>query len=242
MDRERSTRRSSGQDGVPRGLTDDLDKAHVPESHGAPGGYRASPKGYRGSHCYVGCVDHPPGLSILEDFVTAADADALMKHVDDAPWRTDLLRRVQHYGYRYDYRARTIDRSMYLGSLPEWTDPLMEKFRSAAIFPEQPDQLIVNEYTPGQGITPHVDCVPCFGPVIVSLSLGSACSMDLSRAETAINVRLPVRSLLVLSGEARFHWKHGIRGRQSDTYNGVRYPRGRRVSFTFRKVRKEHSA
>jgi len=27
---------------------------------------------------------------------------------------------VQHYGYRYDYKARTIDHSMRLGELPQW--------------------------------------------------------------------------------------------------------------------------
>jgi alkylated DNA repair dioxygenase AlkB len=181
-------------------------------------------------------VKHPVGLALLEDFVSTVEADAFLKSVDDAPWRTDLLRRVQHYGYRYDYRARTIDRSMYLGPLPEWTAPFMEKIQSTALFSELPDQLIVNEYLPGQGITPHVDCVPCFGPVVVSLSLGSTCSMELSRAGSSIDILLPLRSLLVLSGEARFHWKHGIRARRSDTYNGVRHPRGRRVSFTFRKI------
>jgi alkylated DNA repair dioxygenase AlkB len=189
----------------------------------------------------MGSIEGPAGLALLENFITVSEENFLLKQVDDAAWRADLLRRVQHYGYRYDYRARTIDRSMYLGELPEWTSQLMEKFRSIALFPEPPDQLIVNEYLPGQGIAPHVDCVPCFGPVIVSLSLGSSCSMQLTREETAIDIWLPTRSLLVMTHEARLQWKHGIRARRSDTYAGIRRSRSRRVSFTFRKIREPDS-
>jgi alkylated DNA repair dioxygenase AlkB len=39
---------------------------------------------------------------------------------------------------------------------------------------EVTNQTIVNEYRPGQGIAAHVDCVPCFGATILSLSLGSS--------------------------------------------------------------------
>ena len=35
------------------------------------------------------------------------------------------------------------------------------------------DQLIVNEYQPGQGISPHIDNQTLFGDVVVSVSLSS---------------------------------------------------------------------
>jgi alkylated DNA repair dioxygenase AlkB len=101
-----------------------------------------------------------------------------------------------------------------------------------------PDQVIVNEYLPGQGIARHVDCVPCFGPVVLSLSLGSACVMDLHAPETLerISLPLPRRSLLVLAGPARSAWSHSITARKADVIDGVRTPRARRVSLTFRTV------
>ena len=40
----------------------------------------------------------------------------------------------------------------------------------------------VNEYLPGQGIAQHVDCVPCFGGTVASLSLLSPCTMRLEPA------------------------------------------------------------
>ncbi len=181
----------------------------------------------------------PAGLSYLDDYVSAGEASALLSCVDAEPWMSDLRRRVQHYGYRYDYRARSIDRSMYLGPLPAWSRFVVQRLCAEAIFDAVPDQLIVNEYEPGQGITPHVDCIPCFGPVVASLSLGSACQMDLSRDAVSDSIALRLRpcSLLILSGEARTEWRHGIRSRRSDTYQGTRVPRGRRVSLTFRTVR-----
>ena len=39
------------------------------------------------------------------------------------------------------------------------------------------EQAIVNEYEPGQGIAPHIDR-DCFGPVVATVSLGSAVNMD----------------------------------------------------------------
>jgi alkylated DNA repair dioxygenase AlkB len=44
------------------------------------------------------------------------------------------------------------------------------------------------------------------------------------------------RSLVVLSGEARYDWRHAIPGRKSDTQEGRMVPRGRRLSLTFRNV------
>lgn len=39
------------------------------------------------------------------------------------------------------------------------------------------NQLIINEYNPGQGINPHIDNPILFSSPIVSLSLGSDCIM-----------------------------------------------------------------
>lgn len=47
---------------------------------------------------------------------------------------------------------------------------------------------------------------------------------------------LPARSLLVIAGEARYRWAHGITPRKFDKIQGALLPRQRRVSFTFRHV------
>jgi alkylated DNA repair dioxygenase AlkB len=179
-----------------------------------------------------------PGLKYLAEYVPGPAEVALLAAVDAEPWRDDLKRRVQHYGYRYDYTARTVDPSMYLGPLPVWAQPLVTRLVADGHMPAPPDQLIVNEYEPGQGISAHVDCVPCFGPVVCSITLGSQCVMELSSVEGGAveELLLDRGSLLVLAGDARYKWRHGIRGRKTDTLGERVLVRGRRVSLTFRTV------
>ncbi|MBF9222492.1 alpha-ketoglutarate-dependent dioxygenase AlkB [Hymenobacter ruricola] len=182
-----------------------------------------------------------PGLQYLSDYVDSRLQARLLTCIDESPWQDDLKRRVQHYGYRYDYKSRRVDRSQYLGPLPSWCEYYAQQFYAAGYFTDAPpDQVIVNEYEPGQGIAPHIDCTPCFDDTVVSISLGSACIMNLSRADdstqTFDQVLMP-GSTLILQGEARFKWRHGIRPVKADIIKGQRVARQRRVSLTFRKVR-----
>ena len=151
-------------------------------------------------------------------------------------WLTDLKRRVQHFGYKYDYKARNILPDSYLGELPHWLGDLQERLFTDGIFRQKPDQAIINEYLPGQGISAHIDCVPCFDDVVASLSLGSDVIMGLFLGEQKHDVFLEKRSLIVLSGEARYKWKHAIPARKSDIVEGIKLERQRRISVTFRKV------
>ncbi|MFM7077593.1 MAG: alpha-ketoglutarate-dependent dioxygenase AlkB [Planctomycetaceae bacterium] len=178
------------------------------------------------------------GLTYVSGYVSGSHEAPLLAAVDGEPWRGDLKRRVQHYGYRYDYTARTVDPSMYLGPLPAWAQPLASRLHADGHMPAAPDQLIVNGYEPGQGINAHVDCVPCFGPVVCSVTLGSQCVMELSPVEggEAQPLLLERGSLLVLAGDARYAWRHGIPGRTHDIVGAQELARGRRVSLTFRTV------
>jgi alkylated DNA repair dioxygenase AlkB len=186
-----------------------------------------------------------PGLQYLPDYLPADEQAAVLAFVDAAPWSGALSRRTQHYGWRYDYQARRVDESLYLGPLPDWAQTLADQFVTDGFVLSPPDQMIVGEYLPGQGIAPHVDCRPCFGPVIFSLSLGSACIMQFESEDTGEKqeLRLEPGSLLVLSGEARERWRHSIPARKSDPLpDGTRSPRERRVSLTFRTVVREYAA
>lgn len=180
----------------------------------------------------------PAGAAYLPDYIDAPTETALECHVDASNWLGDLKRRVQHYGYRYDYKARRVTGESYIGPLPFWLLDLADRLVRDGIFSKTPDQVIVNEYLPGQGIAPHVDCEPCFGDIVASLSLGSTCLMEFrdTQSDEILVHTLEPRSLLILGGEARFDWKHGIPPRKSDIVGAVRTPRTRRLSLTFRTV------
>lgn len=162
-----------------------------------------------------------------------------MAEIDAALWRSDLKRRVQHYGYLYDYRARMARKEDHLGPLPEWLDPILDRLCADGRFVQRPDQVIVNEYLPGQGISAHVDCEPCFGDHIASISLLGGCAMDFVQLGGAQRCALYLDpcSLVVLQGAARCLWTHAIPARKSDPVSGATIRRTRRVSLTFRTMR-----
>ncbi|TCC99701.1 alpha-ketoglutarate-dependent dioxygenase AlkB [Pedobacter hiemivivus] len=177
-------------------------------------------------------------MTYHKDFITKEEESKLIDQILSEEWLGDLKRRVQHYGWKYDYKARSLDYSMYLGSLPQWISVFSKRLVEHGMMTEEPDQVIINEYKPGQGIANHVDCEPCFGDTIISLSLSSACTMNfinLSSQEKKEVVLLP-RSVVVIKGDARYHWSHGIPARLADQIDGTRINRKLRISMTFRKV------
>ncbi|MBO3761938.1 alpha-ketoglutarate-dependent dioxygenase AlkB [Ciceribacter sp. L1K22] len=180
----------------------------------------------------------PLGAAYLPGFLSSQDEAALVTNLDALPWSEELKRRVQHFGYRYDYRARMVTPDVRLGDLPDWLLVLGERLRAAGCLAAMPDQVIANEYRPGQGISAHVDCVPCFGEIIVSVSLLSPCVMIFRKKADGDrrSILLEPRSALVMSGEARYDWTHEIPARRSDTIGGAPLARTRRISLTLRTV------
>lgn len=178
----------------------------------------------------------PPGATYLPGFIGTDEEEALVRALDAGEWSCELKRRVQHFGYRYDYRARMVLPNAYIGDLPDWAVPLCRRLQTAGHFRAMPDQMIANEYLPGQGISAHVDCVPCFSDRIASLSLLSPCEMVFRNRKqgSRLSAILQPRSLLILSGDARYEWTHEIPARKSDVVDGKKALRGRRISLTFR--------
>ncbi|WP_406826410.1 alpha-ketoglutarate-dependent dioxygenase AlkB [Pedobacter sp. KACC 23697] len=178
------------------------------------------------------------GLTYYPDFISEDDENELLAMINAEEWLVELKRRVQHYGWKYNYRERSIDKSMCLGPLPHWVKKIAISLKECGIADEIPDQVIVNEYRPGQGISNHIDCEPCFADTIISISLSSTSIMNFINLESKLKIDaiLEARSAICLKGDARYKWSHGIPGRLADDIFGVRINRGLRISMTFRKV------
>ncbi|HHK74690.1 MAG TPA: alpha-ketoglutarate-dependent dioxygenase AlkB [Rhizobiales bacterium] len=188
--------------------------------------------------CFV-IPDRPiPGLGYYPECITRKAEQDLLRLIDEHPWMNDLRRRVQHYGYRYDYTLREVPTASYLGEVPSWLAGLARTLHAQGFYPQEPDQIIINEYLPGQGIAPHIDRTTCFGGTIAVLSLCAPITMEFTCERTGEkwSQRLEPRSLAIMQGDARYKWRHGIRPRKSDLVDGVKVPRSRRISVTFRKV------
>jgi len=177
------------------------------------------------------------GLLYIPNYITADRHDHLVGAIDAQPWRLDLARRTQQYGYLYEHKAKTADLSARLGDLPGWLQSLAQQLQCDGIVPELPDQAIINEYKPRQGIGLHIDSENHWEEVVTSLSLCSAAVMDLTREDVVVPVLLEPRSLMVLRGQARHEWKHGMARRNQDVIEGVTLPRARRLSITMRQAK-----
>ncbi|XP_021526484.2 alkylated DNA repair protein alkB homolog 8 [Aotus nancymaae] len=204
----------------------------------------------------------PPGLMVVEEIISSEDEKMLLESVD---WTEDTddqnsqkslkHRRVKHFGYEFYYENNNVDKDKPLSrGLPDICDGFLEKWLREGYIKHKPDQMTINQYEPGHGIPAHIDTHSAFEDEIVSLSLGSEIVMDFKHPDgITVPVMLPRRSLLVMTGESRYLWTHGITCRKFDTVQAsgsqksgiitndvgdlTLSKRGLRTSFTFRKVR-----
>lgn len=174
------------------------------------------------------------GLQYLPEYLDRETHDRLLTAVDLQPWQTSNKHGVQVYGYHYDHGRRAAYR---IGELPAWAAELAVRLWRDGLLPSVPNQLVANDYRPGEGIFAHVDQA-VFGDTIVSVSLGSTCVMQFSNseAERTEELLLEPQSALILSGDARWAWKHEIPARTVDRWQDHDRPRSRRVSLTFRVI------
>ncbi|GAB4857963.1 Alkylated DNA repair protein alkB 8 [Ancistrocladus abbreviatus] len=208
-----------------------------------------------------------PGVFLFLDFITAKQEEELLAAVDARPWNSLAKRRVQHYGFEFCYLMRNVDTKRHLGELPSFVCPILDRISTCSELGGAAniklDQLTVNEYPPGVGLSPHIDTHSAFEDKIFSLSLAGPCIMEfrryhegtwkpeskcgMSNMENLENstdflrkaVFLPPRSMLLLSGEARYAWHHYIPHHKVDFIRDSPIRRcSRRVSFTLRKVRR----
>ncbi|OQO15182.1 hypothetical protein B0A48_00565 [Cryoendolithus antarcticus] len=207
-------------------------------------------------------IAHPtlPGLSTLPSFLTSSEETSLLAFLATQKWRTDLARRCIHYGGTYclmpprsasPSTRKKIEAQIFKADpLPPELDFVVDRMVETGLYSEdaRPEFCIVNEYSPGHGISAHVENFR-FGEPVVGLTLGQADTMRLhdlveegdgsvrsglagkaARTGRKVDVVLERRGLVVMRGEARRKWQHEIvRGRMKGRGEGWR-----RVSLTFR--------
>jgi len=182
-----------------------------------------------------------PGLIYLPDFISEGEEKSLVDQLDLAEWSDPIKRRVQQYGWRYDYNKRMIDGSARIGDMPEWAEDLARRLLDRGLVSLLPDQVIVNEYRGKQGISKHIDKTDDFAEHIATISLLQTWEMIFRQGNIKHQIPLERRSVTIMSGDARYRWTHEIPVRKTEPSresNGKnkRISRDRRISLTFRKV------
>ena len=196
----------------------------------------------------IDIIESVPGLKYQESFLTPEQVRLTLNWINEQKWEDtkgkgvcqgcSTSRIVQQYGYKYNYLKRKVDYKDYLGPIPFTLDylrlcmPLKEDGSQYKF-----DQVIINQYEPGQGIGAHIDCMPCFSDTIATISLYedsydeqywmySHGALTFTRKGQREDIKLPQGSLLIMTSEARTKWKHSYKNTSSIV----------RTSITFRKV------
>ena len=191
-------------------------------------------------------IDTVPGLYYFDTIVSSDYSQQLFHYLDnEAKWSpiTDNpnSRVVQHYGYKYNYKSHN---NKEMGTpIPDIFSELIQTLQQKVQELQLADssysfnQIIVNNYEPGQGISKHTD-IKSYGAVIGCYTLGSGATMRFRKKDEVVDVYVKPNSLYVMTGDSRYLWTHEMPSTKTDLYNGKRIARDRRISITFRNVDK----
>lgn len=180
----------------------------------------------------------PKGLFYYENVIDEKEEKELICFLDrdeESNWNplgeTKNSRKVQQYGYIYNYNT---------GNVKEKTKdiPLQFNFLIDILkqkFDRNFNQVIVNNYIEGQGISSHIDSLK-YGDVIACYSIGSDSVIRFTKDKEKYDLFVKRNSLYIMTGDSRFKWKHEMPSRKSDALNGLKLKRGRRISITFRYI------
>ncbi|XP_031402612.1 alkylated DNA repair protein ALKBH8 homolog [Punica granatum] len=207
------------------------------------------------------------GLWICRDFLSPEQQLSLLSSIRSEGWFAESsLNQAMRFGDFPPWLNElcySIREAVLIGdNLSEHDIVAADEHGAGCLFPILPpellgreplfDQLIVNLYHKGQGICAHVDLMR-FDDGIAIISLESPCVMhfslatsDIQEAEEEYHVhpvpsKVPVYlspgSLVIMSGEARYGWKHEINRKPGfQVWDGQELEQKRRISLTLRKL------
>ena len=176
------------------------------------------------------------GLYYMPNVISDIEQNEILKYLKESTeWinvsKYKNSRRVIHYGYNYAYNRSGITK---IGDIPNIFRKLLNiEILKNIIDKENMEQLIINEYKPGQGIANHIDHVKYFGPIIICFTIGSGVIINFTKDSLEKKIYVEPGSMYIMTNDARYKWKHGIKKALYD--NGSK--RGTRYSLTFRSIK-----
>ena len=148
------------------------------------------------------------GLTIIDDFINILEAKGLIDFINkNGKWNNSTSGRTIHYGYEYDDYKKTLKVAQ---NIPEWLNIIKKEVNGHFGNNDLIDQIIINEYKQGHGISKHIDDPELYGETIATLILGYAFPIIFvnDTGNIILSVYTPTNSLIVLDNQARYDWTH----------------------------------
>ncbi len=184
----------------------------------------------------------PQGLQYYPHAISADLLERLEQYFanPDLEWTTTTAkgtgRRVIHYISAYTYSQGGQKPTAH--PLPPICEELLEILTNLGhdVFDmSERGQCIVNEYEPGQGITSHTDDINKFDDTVCCFTIYGGGTMIFKKDNDIYSLYTEPGSLYVMTGDSRYDWTHEMKKVKNDIVDGVKIPRTKRVSITFRK-------
>src|SRR2546423_4831494 len=177
-------------------------------------------------------VKLPEGFRYQADVLSPAQEQTVLANIRGLPFKEFDFhgflgkRRVVHFGWQYDFTARTVRQADDLP--PFLVDARIIAARFAGLDPKAFQQVLVTEYQAGAPIGWHRDKAEFRD--IIGLSLLSPCTFRLRRKKGSgwerVSIIAEPRSAYLMTGPSRTEWEHSI-----PPVDALRY------SITFRSLR-----
>jgi len=153
----------------------------------------------------------PEGFRYFADVLNAAEEQQLLGEFASLPFAPYVMR-----GYQAKRRIVRYD------AVPAFLRPARDRVMRLADLDAEPfTHALVTEYPAGAQNGWHRD-MPQFGPVVVGVSLGSACRLrfrKIGAEHERTALVLEPRSAYVMGGESRSAWQHSIAPVESLRYS-----------------------
>jgi|SRR5579872_4383500 len=182
-------------------------------------------------------VDSIPGFSHYQGLLSSEDQLSLLAAIDQhGRWEFDSSRERQCHGYRYLYDDDMLE-MVGDGELPDWLMNWARYIHERQWMSKIAQQVTIQKYMNNSYLGKHIDSRNCFGPELVTFSLVSACYEKLTngRIRQQLVRALEPGDAVVLTGDARYIWKHEILKRKRMKRQSEA-PGWRRLSITFRTI------
>nr|WBF70433.1 hypothetical protein [Megavirus caiporensis] len=173
-----------------------------------------------------------PGLWYIPNYLSNDTIKSIEKKINKIKFEpitnSPNSRLVAHFGYRYSYDRSGIQLAdpvpldlSNLVSMDNINNIIGEK-----IIDKEFDQLIINEYKPGQQISFHTDHTKQFGPIIACITIGESVPIKFKYGNIIKEINIETGSIYIMTRGSRYQWQHSLKNNSQGT----------RYSLTFRTI------
>ncbi|CAF1408908.1 unnamed protein product [Rotaria sordida] len=174
------------------------------------------------------------GIYLVPDFLNEDEENNLLNFIDNDIWIPSQSGRLkQDFGIKINFKKQTI-KTKYFTGMPMYSKNLIQRLQTYRLIDDfQSVELCNLDYNIQRGshIDPHIDDTWIWGERLITINLLSNTILSLipndKNTNKIIYIPLPRRWMIVLYGDARYEYKHGIQ-RQ--------HIQNRRIAVTFREL------